>query len=121
MHKLSGPEVYWIAVYGLLRLVGKLTGSPNLKLNSFWEASWYWIPLVLVPASYLVYYITGVPRSFMWLRLLVFGLLGAHFTLSYTLGLHTEQGPGIGTAYILGLMFAFVVIIAGTIWALLKC
>lgn len=120
MNRLPGPELYWLAVYGLLRLTGKFTGSPHVKMNAFWEASWYWIPLVLVPASFMVYYITGVPRSFMWLRLLVFGMIGAHFTLSYTLGLHTEQGPGIGTAYIIGLILSMIVIIAGTIWALIK-
>lgn len=78
------------------------------------------VPLILVPITFALYYVPGVERNWLLLRIWIVCILGAHYVLDKSLSVHTEQGPGVGTAYLMGMIFAFVVLIAGSVFAKIK-
>ena len=117
---LIGPEIIWIVYYLILLLVIRLTQAPNKSLDSLWIALIYIIPLVLLPLTFGLYYVPGVVRSWLLLRLWIAGLVGCHVVIGKALLAHSEQGPGVGMAYIMGMGFALFVLVVGSVWALIK-
>jgi hypothetical protein len=119
-HLLIGPELLWLFFYIVVIVIVKMTSSPVKSMDEFWVSTAYIIPLILLPLTFLLYYVPGVVRDWMLLRIWIVGLVGGHFVLSRSLLAHSEQGPGVGTAYMMGMGFAFFVLIAGSIWAVIK-
>lgn len=78
------------------------------------------IPLVLIPVTFGVYYIPGVIRLWLLLRIWIVGLVGGHYMLSKSLSAHSEQGPGVGTAYIMGMGLIFIMLIVGSIYVKIR-
>lgn len=117
---LIGPELLWLFFYVVLVLIIKVSASPIKSMDSFWISLAYIIPLVLVPITFGLYYTPGVIRSWLILRILIVGIIGSHFLLDKALLAHTEQGPGVGTAYIMGMLFSMVVLFIGSVWAAIK-
>jgi hypothetical protein len=120
MHFLFGPELLWVVYYFIIVLITKLTHSPIKSMDSFWIFMAYIIPLILLPLSFMLYFVPGTIKSWLLLRLWIAGIVGGHFVLSKALLAHSEQGPGVGTAYMMGMGFLFFVLIAGTIWSVIK-
>lgn len=119
-HVLFGPELLWALLYFLLVMLIRITGSPVKTMDSFWVNMAYIVPVLLIPLSFALYYFPGVIRDWLLLRIWIAGIFGSHFLLDRSLLAHSEQGPGIGTAYIMGMIFVFVVLFIGSIWALIK-
>ena len=117
---LLGPELLWLLFYFFFFFIIKMTGSPVKSMDNFWENTYFTVPLILVPLTFALYYIPGVIHSWLLLRIWIACLIGGHYVLSKTMGSHTEQGPGIGTAYIFGLVLIIVVLVAGSIFAAIK-
>lgn len=120
LNLLLGPELLWLLFYFLVLLIIKLTGSPVKSMDNFWENTYFTVPLILVPMTFALYYVPGVVHSWLLLRIWLACLIGGNFVLSKAMGSHTEQGPGIGTAYILGMGLIILVLIAGSIFAAIK-
>ena len=120
LHFLTGPELLWVLYYVIIVIITRLTHSPVKGMDSFWISMAYIVPLILLPLSFLLYYFPGVIRPWLLIRLWIAGLVGGHFVLSKALLAHSEQGPGVGTAYMLGMGLLFFVLIGGTIWAVIK-
>ncbi|MBK9106155.1 MAG: hypothetical protein IPL92_16680 [Saprospiraceae bacterium] len=119
-HFLVGPELLWLCFYLLVLVIIKASGSPVKSMDGFWESTAWFVPLLLIPLTFMLYYAPGVIRDWMLLRIWIVGLVGGHYVLSKSLAAYTEQGPGIGTAYIMGMGLLFFLLIAGSIWAKLK-
>jgi hypothetical protein len=120
LHFLLGPELLWVVYYGIVALFIKLSHSPVKSMDSFWLSMAYIIPLILLPLSFLLYYIPVVIRPWLLPRLWLAGIIGGHFVLNRALLAHSEQGPGVGTAYMMGMIFLFLALIGCTIWAVIK-
>jgi hypothetical protein len=124
MNKLSqlliGPELLWVFFYLVVILLIKATSSPVKAMDNFWISTAWWIPLLLVTLTFLLYYVPGVIHSWLLLRIWIACLIGGHFVLNRSLLAHSEQGPGVGTAYMMGIILLFVPLIIGTIWARIK-
>jgi len=112
---LIGPELLWAFYYLLVVLTIKVSGSPLKTMDNFWERLAFFVPLVAAPLVFGLYWVPGVERNWLLLRIWIAGLIGAHYVLEKGLGAYTEQGPGIGTAYIMGIIFVFVVLVAGSV------
>ena len=97
-----------------------MTSSPIKSMDNFWVSTAYFIPLILLPLTFLLYYFPGVIRDWMLLRIWIVGIIGGHFVLNRSLQAHSEQGPGVGTAYMMGIIFIFIVLVIGSIWAKIK-
>lgn len=119
-HFLVGPELLWVLYYIIIVVFTKLTHSPIKSMDSFWISMAYIIPWVFLPLSFMLYYVPGVIKSWLLLRLWIARMVGGHFVLSKALLAHSEQGPGVGTAYMMGMGFLFFALIAGTIWSVIK-
>lgn len=117
---LVGPELLWLGFYLIVLVIIKVSGSPVKSMDGFWESTAWIVPLVLIPVTFMLYYAPGVIRDWMLLRIWVVGLVGGHYVLSKSMASYTEQGPGIGTAYIMGMGLLIFVLIAGSIWAKVK-
>lgn len=117
---LIGPELLWLGFYLMLMIIIKLSGSPVKSMDSFWVSTAYIIPLVLIPLTFLLYYFPGAIRDWMLLRIWIVGLIGGHMVLNRSLQSHSEQGPGVGTAYMMGMIFIIIALIIGSIWAKIK-
>ena len=119
-HFLIGPELLWLVYYLIIVAITKATHSPVKSMDSFWVPMAYIIPLVFLPLSFILYYVPVVIKPWLLPRLWIAGIIGGHFVLSKALLAHSEQGPGVGTAYMMGMGFLFFALIAGTIWAVIK-
>jgi len=117
---LPGPELCWIIFYLLLLLGIKISGAPAKNLDGYWVNLAYLVPLVAVPLTFALFWVPGVERNWLLLRVLIVGLLGAHYVLERGLKAHTEQGPGVGTAYLMGMIFTIIVLIIGGIFVKIK-
>ncbi len=124
MNKLSnyliGPELLWLFFYMTVVMIIKLTHSPIKAMDSFWVNTAYIIPLILIPITFGLYYVPGVIRPWLLARIWIVGIVGGHYILSKSLSAHSEQGPGVGTAYIMGMIFLLIVLMAGSIFAVIK-
>jgi hypothetical protein len=117
---LVGPELLWIIFYLIAVIIIRMTGSPIKSMDSFWVNTAFIIPLVLVPITFGLYYAPGVIRPWLLLRIWIACVIGGHYMLDKSLSAHSEQGPGVGTAYMMGMGFIFIVLIIGSIWAAFK-
>jgi len=120
LHFLIGPELLWILFYLLVGVVIKSTHSPIKSMDSFWVNTAYIIPLILIPLTFMLYFIPGVIRPWLILRIWIVGIVGGHYVLNRSLSAHSEQGPGVGTAYMMGIIFIFIILVIGSIWAKIK-
>lgn len=64
--------------------------------------------------------VPAVEKRWLLLRVWVVCLVAGHFALDKGLGAYSEQGPGIGTAYILGILLLFGALIAGSIFVRIR-
>jgi len=119
-HLLIGPELLWLFFYLVVLAIIKVTSSPIKSMDSFWLSTAYIIPLILIPLTFLLYYAPGVTRDWLLLRIWIVGIIGGHIVLNRSLLAHSEQGPGVGTAYMMGMGFMIFTLIAGSIWAKIK-
>jgi hypothetical protein len=117
---LIGPELLWFFFYLIVLFVIKMTSSPIKSMDEFWVSTAYLIPLILIPLTFLLYYVPGVTRDWLLLRIWIVGIIGGHFVLNRSLLAHSEQGPGVGTAYMMGIILLIIALIAGSIWAKIK-
>ena len=117
---ILGPELLWATFYALLVLLIKVTGSPAKAMDDQWIHLAYVVPFVAVPMTFALFWVPGVERRWLLLRRLSACLLGAHFILERGLNAHTEQGPGVGTAYLLGMAFTLFTMIVGGIFIKIK-
>lgn len=120
LHFLLGPECLWTVFYGLVLAIGKWSASPVKSMDGFWLTMTYVVSLALIPMTFALYYVPGVIKSWLLLRIWISGLVGGHIVLNTSLLAHSEQGPGVGTAYIVGMGLVFMVLVAGSIWALIR-
>lgn len=117
---LIGPELLWCFFYLVVLIIVKVTSSPIKSMDEFWVSTAYIIPLVLIPLTFLFYYVPGVTRDWLLLRIWIVGIIGGHIVLNRSLLAHSEQGPGVGTAYMMGMGFMIFTLIAGSVWAKIK-
>lgn len=112
---LAGPELFWMLLICMVHVLIKITNSPSKGMDAWWLSMYWVIPLLLVPLSYLVYCIPFVSKNWLLARMFFAGVIGGHIALEKSLGAHTEQGPGIGTAYMIGIFLVIIVLMVMTI------
>ena len=117
---LIGPEFLWVIFYVIVMLIIRLTNSPIKSMDNFWLNTTFIIPLLLIPLTFMIYFIPGSIHKWMLLRIWIVGIIGGHFVLNKSLEAHSEGGPGVGTAYMVGIGLIFIMLIAGSIFAFFK-
>lgn len=111
---LIGPELYWLIVYFAMVALAKANVPPSKSIDHLIENLYLIIPLLAL-ISCLIWYMPGVEHNWLIMRLWVAGLIGGHLSLTKGLAGFSEQGPGIGTAYLVGIMLLLPALAAGSI------
>ncbi len=111
---LIGPEIYWLALYGIVALLAKANVPPAYPTNKILDMLWVHVILAAV-LVFALWFIPGVEKSWLLLRVWIVSLVMAHFMLEKGLGALKDQNPGVGTAYIIGIIFVFVVLLVGSV------
>lgn len=117
---LTGSEIIWLLFYLLLLAIIKLTNSPSESMNNMWINVSYIYPFILIPLTFAIYYFDPSPRSFLLIRIWLAAIIGGHFLIEKALDSHTTQGPGVGTAYIMGMIYGLIILSLLSVVKLLK-
>ncbi|WP_375445871.1 hypothetical protein [uncultured Fibrella sp.] len=112
---LVGPELLWLLIYGIVVLLGRANYPPSQLLNDLLEGLSVLIPGVTV-LLFLLWYVPDVEKRWLLLRVWVATLFGAHFGLEKGMSAYSDQGPGIGSAYIAGMVLTVFVLIVGSLF-----
>lgn len=115
---LIGPELFWLLLFGVTTLLVKAF-APSKSFDNFLEYFYAYVPL----ASLLVFalwYIPGIEKNWLLLRVWIAGILGGHYVLEKGLEAYTNQGPGIGMGYLAGMLFLFALLVVGSIFVAIK-
>lgn len=119
MHVLPGPEIFWAAIYLVVVLVAQRNTPPSRPMDGFLENLFLYVPLVTA-LLFGLWYIQTIEKTGLLLRVWVAGVFGGHYVLDKGLGAHSQQGPGIGTAYIIGMLLVFFVLVCGSIFVRIR-
>lgn len=111
---LIGPELYWLIVYFAMAALAKANVPPSKSLDGIIENLYLWIPLLAI-VSFAIWYLPGAERNWLLVRLWIAGIIGGHLALSKGLAGYSDQGPGIGTAWMVGVGLLIPALIGGTI------
>ena len=119
MRFIIGPELFWLILYIIATIIAKGNAPPTKAMDDFIESCWYWIPLIST-LIFALWYIPTVEKNWLLLRVWIVGLVGGHFVLEKAVSAYGKQGPGIGMAYLAGLLFIFIILIVGSIFIKIK-
>lgn len=113
---LPGPELLWALFYLSILWLIRLTGSPRKNMDRFWINLANFVPFIAIPLSFSLFYFPGIEHRWLLLRVWIAGVFGAHYVLDKGLNAYSNQGPGVGTAYIMGIIFTLVMLVAGSVY-----
>ena len=116
---LPGPELFWAGMYFVVVLLAQRNTLPSRPMDGFLENLFLYVPLVAA-LLFGLWYIPAIEKTGLLLRVWIAGIFGAHYVLDKGLGAHSQQGPGIGTAYIIGMLLVFFVLICGSIFVKIR-
>lgn len=88
----------------------KINEFPFGIKNNIWINICYIYPFILIPLTFAIYYFDPSPRSFLLIRIWLVAMIGGHLILEKALETHTAQDPGVGTAYIMGMIYGFIIL-----------
>jgi hypothetical protein len=111
---LIGPELIWLAIYCGAVLVAKANSAPTNNLDHFIENCWLWIPLLAL-LCFALWWMPIVEKNWLLTRVWIVSLVAGHFALEKVMSSYSNQGPGIGTAYMLGMGLLFLILLVGTV------
>ena len=117
---IVGPELYWVLIYAFIVFLIKTTNAPVKYMDDWWERLGFIVPLILIPLSFSLYWLPFIPKKLLLLRLIVSCMIGSHYVLDRGLHAHTEQNPGTGTIYLMGILFGLIVLAGMSIFLLFK-
>lgn len=117
---LVGPELLWLLLALSARLVIKWSGAPSKSLDEWWIRLTYLVPFTGAPLTFGLYYCPLVDQRWLLFRIWASCLVGGNYVLTRALRAHSEQGPGVGTAYIMGMSLMFVVLVVGSLILIIR-
>ncbi len=116
---LIGPELFWILIYGAVTLLAKANDPPTPRVDNLLVN----LSLIIPAAAallFMLWYVPDVEKRWLLLRVWVAGIFGAHLAMEKGMEAYSEQGPGIGTAYIMGMILVIIVLVIGSLFVLIR-
>lgn len=114
-----GPEIIWLLLYFLTKSLAKSNAAAPHSLDKVLENFFLWVPLAAL-LTFSLWYFPSVEKNWLLLRVWVFGMVGGHFVMEVGMRGYSQQGPGIGTAYIVGMGILFFALLAGTVFVKIR-
>jgi hypothetical protein len=118
---LLGPELYWIITGVVVRLITRRNQPPDPAITDWLDRYWVVLPLVVVPLTFAFFFLPGIGRWWLLLRIdlaIAVGLAVA--TTQYCNGMIYHQpsaGPGVGTGWLLMHALGYALMTTGTVIA----
>lgn len=119
LNLIIGPELLWLGLYALALGLAKMNAAPPHAFDHFLENLHLWIALAVL-LTFALWYVPFVEKNWLLTRVWLVCLVGGHHVLDKGLQGHSEQGPGIGTVYIVGMIMLLVALIAGSVFVKIK-
>jgi len=113
---LPGPELLWALFYLSILWLIRFTGSPRKHMDRLWINLANFVPFIAIPMTFSLFYFPGIVQDWLLLRVWIAGVFGAHYVLDTGLKAHSNQGPGVGTAYMMGMIFVVVMLVVGSVF-----
>lgn len=111
---LPGPELYWIILYVAAVLFASANRKSGFAYDPIIENVWLYVPLFSL-LIFGFYWIPFVEKNFLLLRIWITSTVSGHLILEKILSSCSQQGPGIGMAYLAGMLFLFILLVLGSI------
>lgn len=105
---LPGPELFWLMIYGIVLYLAARNVPPTPSGNWLLLGLWWVLPLIAIPLAFSFFFIPGIPKEWLFLRTNIACLIGLFAAMSKGLGAHGQGGPGVGTAWMVGIGLGFV-------------
>jgi hypothetical protein len=112
---LLGPELLWLVFYVIAVLLARANTAPTYSWDKTLENLGFTVPLIGIALTFALYWVPGVEHRWLLLRIWIVGLFGAHYVMEKGMKAYSEQGPGIGTAYIMGLCLTLFMLVVGSV------
>lgn len=119
MSLLIGPELIWCVIYGAVALLARANVPPTKTADNLIGQLYLIVPLLAI-LTFALWFFPGVEKNWLLLRVWVAGLFGAHYALEKGMSAYSDQGPGIGTAYIVGISLAMFALVTGSIFVKIR-
>jgi hypothetical protein len=116
---ILGPELFWLLMYFAATIISRMNHPATKAMDDFIEKCWFWIPVVSL-LVFSLWWIPEVEKKWLLLRVIVFGIIGGHLVLEKTLSAYSNQGPGIGMGYLAGIMLHIFLLVAGSIFVVIR-
>ncbi|WP_338876294.1 hypothetical protein WBJ53_11665 [Spirosoma sp. SC4-14] len=114
LHILIGPELFWALLVLASVMLAQANVPPSKSIDGILEDFHLWIALAGL-LTFAFWFVPGVERNWLMLRIWIASVIGAHLAMDKALSAYSQQGPGIGTVYIVGMLFLFFVLVLGSI------
>jgi len=114
LHILIGPEVFWALLVLASITLANSNMPPSKSIDGLLEDFYIWIALAGL-LTFAFWFVPGIERNWLMLRIWIASILGAHLAMDNALSAYSQQGPGIGTVYIVGMLFLFFVLVVGSV------
>lgn len=120
---LLGPELYWTCVCLFVHFAGRTGRPPEEAYCSTLDDHWAWLPFVFVPLTFVCFFVPGVSRWWLLLRVdaaIVVGITIAAWSFSNAMTYHKPSaGPGAGTAFmVIPMLGIFIAAVATLVTAI---
>lgn len=119
MKFLLGPELYWACFFGLAIWIEKMNRPPAPLVNDLIVSAHIYVP-ILAAVVFILFFLPGVEKHGLLLRVWISSLVGGHFILDRLVKSHSEQGPGVGMVYISGMIFLFLLLVIGSVFVKMR-
>ena len=119
MRILLGPEIIWGVLYAIVAFAARKNAAPAHSLDKALENLYLYVPLAAL-LTFLLWYLPGVEKRWLLLRVWIVCLVAGHLVLEKGLGAHSQQGPGTGMAYIVGMLLLLAALGAGSIFVKIR-
>ncbi len=116
---LFGPEILWLGLYWAAAFLKKANQPTSHPMDKFIDGLYLWVPL-LVLLTFGLWYVPAVEKRWLLLRVWVVCLVAGHFVLEKGMSAYSQQGPGIGMGYLVGIILVLAALCAGSLFVKIR-
>lgn len=117
---LFGPEAYWLIIFLFSRYIARLNTKPLFTFDFIIVEAWLLIPVLSLGVFWL-YRMPGIETDRLIFRIWVSGIVFGHLVMNTLTNAYSDQGPGIGSAYIAAMILIFIGLLGGSLYVFLSC
>lgn len=111
---MLGPELCWIILYVLSICLAWTNKKSTYAYDGIIENAWFYIPVVSA-LIFGLYWMPLIEKNWLLTRIWISGIIMGHLVLETILKAYSNQGPGIGMGYLVGMLFLFIILVVGSI------